>query len=984
MADESRFGGWLRRRRKALNLTQADPPSGTITFLFTDIEGSTSLWQQHPRAMAEALARHEAILRDAIVTHGGYTYKMVGDAFQAAFPTAPCALLAAVAGQQALADQDWGLIGALRVRMALDSGVVEERCHDYVGPLLNRLARLIAAGHGCQILLSAATYELLRTHDLPGVTLRDLGLHKFKGLLRLEPVYQVVAHNLRADFPPLKSLPLHRANLPARLTPLLGRECELEQVAGLLRGADVRLLTLTGPGGVGKTRLALQVGAEVLDEFADGACFVDLSPISNPDMVVTVIGQVLGMREAGTQLLIERIKAALRDQQRLLLLDNFEQVLSAAPLLADLLAAAPQLKILVTSRTALHLSGEHDFPILPLAIPDTSVELPIEHLTQYPAVRLFIERSQAVKPDFQVTSEQASAVAAICARLEGLPLAIELAAARSKMFPPQAMLARLSRRLQFLTGGARDFPARHQTLRNAIDWSYTLLGAEEQVLFWRLGVFIGGWTMEAAEAVCNAAGDLSLDVVEGVAALLDHSLVRQAELVHDEPRFTMLETIREYALEQLTACGENTALRSQHAAYYTALVEMAAPHLHGPAQLSWLERLDPEYDNIQAALQWAFDHDASDLGGRLSAALWRFWAIRSRLDEGRYWLETALAQQPPLAVDIRAPILYRAAILALFCGDQARTVTLARECLTLSRPLGDKCACAYALLTLSGVAIHQGDYTQATTLLTESIALFNEIDHTPGQTWALDWMGDVARIQDDLVRATALYQESLALRRITNDLEGIGWSCRHLGDLAGIRGNDDQALAFYWESHEMFQVIHHKEATASVLHRIAQVELVCGRLDQAQAACEQSLALSREMGLSGAMTHTLHWLGNIACEQGDYARAWALHTEGMALAIRLKSPDASTCGLRAIARLAAVQGQLHRAARLFGAAEVLLEPISRWEFPFEQRYYIPIIDMLRVQMDAAAWAATWDAARVLTIEQAIDEALGKYARHAGM
>ena len=587
--------------------------------------------------------------------------------------------------QRALAAHEWPEWEVVRVRIGLHTGEPAVTGGRYVGLDVHRAARVCNAGHGGQVLLSQTTRDLV-ARDLPaGVALRDLGLHRLRDLTQAEHLYQLVIPGLPADFPPLRTLDRRPHNLPVQATPLIGREREVAAVGALLRRPEVRLVTLTGPGGVGKTRLALQVGAEVLDGFQDGVFFVALAAVSDPAQVVPEIAQALGLAGSGEPSLGERIErgvydslresfryldpaqfggpspresliASLRDRELLLILDNFEQVLAAAPLLTDLLAACPGLKALVTSRTVLRLYGAQEFPVPPLALPDPGPLPPLEALSQYAAVALFIQRAQAAKPDFQVTNATAPLVAEICQRLDGLPLAIELAAARVRLLPLPTLLARLEHRLQVLTGGAQDVPARHQTLRGAITWSHDLLDAGEQQLFRRLAIFAGGCTLEAAELVCNVGGDLALDLLDGLASLVDKSLLRQSERADGEPCFVMLDTIREYGRERLEANGEAAAIERAHAAYYLALAEEAEQGLLGPRQAAWLARLDEEHENLRAALGWARAHGQAAVALRLVGALGRYWEIGPQREFylPECWLKFGAGEKNILTVCLRA------------------------------------------------------------------------------------------------------------------------------------------------------------------------------------------------------------------------------------------------------------------------------------------------------------------------------------------
>jgi predicted ATPase/class 3 adenylate cyclase len=731
-------------------------PTGTVTFLFTDIEGSTRLLQRLGAAYQEVLETHNRLIRAAVDGGGGIEVGTAGDGFFVVFPSPARALEAAIAAQRALAAHDWPRAGALGVRMGLHVGTASLSGGNYVGLDVHRAARIAAAGHGGQLLISSTVCAEVQQQLPPSVSLQDLGRHFLRGLDEPEHLFQVVVPGLLREFPPLRTASVRPHNLPSDATDFVGREPELRTLRQLL--ARERLVTLTGPGGIGKTRLALRAAAGVLPEFTDGVFFVALASLQDPQVVLPALGRTLGVPEVAGRSMLETLCEYLTAKEILLVLDNFEQVLDAAPQIGELLAAAPGVRVLATSRSRLGLRGERIVPIAPLPVPrHESADLP--ELTSIESVDLFVRRARAADPGFALTPEAGKAVAQIVRSLEGLPLAIELAAVQSRLFSPPELARRLGESFAILRGGQRDLPARHRSLRDTIAWSYQLLSPAERTLFRRLAVFVGGFTLEAAQAV--AGGPPVVDVVESVALLFDQSLL-QRRVEHGDVRLSMLETVRAFALDELGTAGETQALTRRHAAFFMALAEEAEPALTRHAQTAAVARLSSDQDNLRAALRFSLEFEEIETGLRLAAAVWRFWQTTGQVQEGRQWLEQLLAG---FAGDlhIRARGLAGLAGLAYWQADYQEALARYGEALELYRRLGNRADEADTLLSMSTTLTWSGSVEQGGRLANQALAMFEELGIRDKVGMALMAKGFSRWMGGNLAGARPLWEESLGI-----------------------------------------------------------------------------------------------------------------------------------------------------------------------------------------------------------------------------
>ncbi len=912
-----------------------DLPTGTVTFLFTDIDGSTRLVQDLGDAVSKRIfADHRRLLVEAVQSAGGTVYQDQGESFVFVFSRAKDAVRAAVAAQRALGAHSWPDDRQPRVRMGLHTGEPVGESGEYVGLDVHRSARICGVGHGGQILLSLTTRELIADDVPDGITFRDLGDHQLKDLARPQRLFQIVAADLPADFPPLNSLDLLPNNLPRQLTSFIGREEQIAEVKRLLSTSP--LLTLTGVGGVGKTRLSVQAAAGVVDQFQHGVWLVELAPLSDPSLVPQSVSTVLGVREQPGRSILDVITDFLQPKELLLVLDNVEHLIAACAQLADaLLRACPNLRIMVTSRESLGIAGETVWPVPALSFPDTQLLQPVEQFLKSEAIRLFVERATTIVPTFKLTDRNGLAVARICQRLDGLPLAIELAAARVKVLSVEEIAERLNDRFRLLTGGGRTTLPRHQTLQAAIDWSYDLLSEKERTLLGRLSVFAGGWTLEAGETVCTG-GDVELrEVLDLLTHLVDKSLVI-AEERNGEARYRYLETIRQYAGEKLLDAGEQREVQRKHRDWYLTLAGEASKTLRAADAARWLDRLEADHDNLRAALEWSLTREGdAEIALRLAAALAEFWIDRYHYSEGRLFLAAALAGgQAKAPRPMVAKALADAGLLASRQHDASSAKSHYDRARSLYQELGDEEGIARCLYGLGRESLRQGDTAVARSFLERCVEIWRRLGQQPAIARALKELGYVELRQGDAELARALFEESLTIARELGMKDEIAWSLIDVGSLARERGNYQQAAALYSESLSLFKEQGDKPGIAWVRENLGYVSRHDGDYEQAARHFMESLLSFRELG-----------------------QPWGI--------------AASMAGLAGVAEST---GRAEHAARLLGASEKLLNSIG---FVREERIeYARALAAIRGELSEQAFAAAWAEGTAMTVDEAIEYALG--------
>ena len=983
-------------------------PTGTVTFLFTDIEGSTRLAREHPDTWESARARHHIILQEVIESNQGVVFQIIGDAFCSAFYKAGDAIKAACQAQQLFQEEVWGET-PIRIRMGIHTGEAEAHDGEYRGYLtLSLTQRLMSAGHGGQILISGATENLLRGQLPQEISLRDLGKKNFRDVPEPVRVFQVAVPGLQAEFPPLRTAPSHPNNLPTQLTSFVGREKELEDIKRLL--SNTHMLTLIGPGGTGKTRLSIQVSSALLDRFPDGLWLVELAPILDPLLVPRLTAMTMGLRDEPQRPVIEMLCDYLREKKMLIILDNCEHLVDACARMADkILHAAPSVRILASSREALGIGGEVTYRVPSLGLPDVNHLPTVESLSQYEAVKLFIDRARSAIPSFSVTNENAPAVAQICYRLDGIPLAIELAAAKVRVLGVEQIAKRLDDRFRLLTGGSRTALERHQTLRAAIDWSYNILPTAEQVLFRRLSVFVDGWTLEAAEAICGDEAERTVEVFDFLEQLINKSLVLM-EAKEGQTRYSMLETMRQYASEKLLEAGESDLLRDRHLAYFLELAEAAEPHLTRPEQLEWLAKLDADYENIRLALEWALNKESAEPSLRLCAALGWFWATRNYWLEGTKWLDQALgkpAGQSKTEKLFRAKALHEDAELAELLDDIARIRESAERSLSLAQEFSDKREIAIARFYIAWVLMRQNENDRAIALGEQSFTDFQEMNDLYWKMRSGKLLSNIlaqqgkitlkeqiyravelARAAGERVELAAAYldlgfyhymiQQPETARKYAEESKSLleqigaqGYDPRFLfAAMEWLDGNYKEAKAIYMEIQTRLGILGEKNMRSAAFGLLGSLALEEGDVGQAHLFLEESLATAQELQNYSFIVLRLIELGNLYYLEGNTDECKRKYQEGISLAKKLSLTPKFDClfftlrhvEIRPALDTVSILGALHRCQ-----SEMELPPDPNFK-----RFYNRAEEHTRRVLGSSSFDAAFDEGQKYSLDEAFD------------
>ncbi|MBS1517821.1 MAG: tetratricopeptide repeat protein [Bacteroidetes bacterium] len=923
-----------------MNENESKIPSGNVTFLFTDIEGSTKLSQDFPELLPAALERHNTILRDAVESNNGHIFKIAGDAYCCAFQNADDAVKAAVDAQLKLSGEKWN--GAvIKVRMGIHSGKAEWNGKDYMGYItLARASRVMSAAYGEQILISNDAHILcldgsespgenkseintysLRVFETNEISFRDLGERRLKDVIQPIRLYQITGPGLRADFPPLKTLDARPNNLPVQLTNFIGREEEIKHAKELL--SNNRLLTLTGAGGAGKTRFALQTGADLIDDFLNGVWLVELAAISDTESLPEALINIFGLKEEPNKTPEETLTGYLKDKEILVILDNCEHLVTACAELAErLLISCPELKIIATSREALNCAGEQIYKIPPLTQPDPSDRESSEQLSKYESVRLFIERALAVNPDFQADKKNSASLAEICSSLDGIPLAIELAAARTKVLTVEQIRDRLDDRFNLLSDGKRTSLPRQQTLKALIDWSYDLLTEKEKLLWKRLSVFKGGWTIESAEGICSDNFISKKEIIDLLGLLAEKSII---SFDYKKERYSILETMKQYGADLLKTEKGTEKLFGRYLNYFMEFSENAEPRLSGEGIINWLEKLETDHLNLQSAIEWSVISGEREKGARLAGSLWRFWDIRGHISAGRKLTMGILNNPEGISKPALAKLILRAAQITRFQGDYKQAEKYYNDCLILSRELGDIPITAASLNGLGNVALDLKNYKLAKQYYLESLDLRRQTGDKDIIANSFNNLGNVAFILENYDECLKFYEESLKLKREIGDKRGIANSLHNLSNLAFDRNKFDLGRKYSEESLEIRKELGDKNGIAESLFNLGNVSMNSREFEKAQKFFEESLEIYRELEDKSDIEKALSSIGYLKFQMGKFNEAGKYFKDCMNLSFETDNKKNTALNFITMAEVLSVNGEFSKAAILIGSAQKIIK-----------------------------------------------------------
>jgi len=946
-------------------------PSGNVTFLFTDIEGSTKLAQQFPDALHSALFRHHEILQHSIETNKGYVFQNIGDAFCGSFDNSCDAIEAAYNAQKMLMNEPWKEI-QIKVRMGIHTGEAEWNGKSYIGYLtLSRTERVMSAGHGGQILFTQDTCNVIRNKLPDEFSILELGEQQLKDLIRTEHIFQLVAPNLILDFPPLKTLSIRKDNLPVQMTNFIGRENEIKKAKELL--SKTKLLSLVGTGGTGKTRLSLQVAAEMINDFKDGVWFIELASLSEPLYIIDEIAIIFNLPEDGKRKTIDIILDYLKEKEALLILDNCEHLIKECAKISDtLLRHCPKLKILSTSRESFHITGEKVYHVPSLSLPDRKENLSAESLFQYESIRLFSERASSVKHDFVLNDSNANSVAELCRKLDGIPLAIELASARIKNLPVEKILVKLKDRFDLLTRGSRSSLPRQQTLRALIDWSYDLLSHNEKIFLQRLSVFAGGWTLEAAEEVCADDKITESEILDLLANLVEKSLVKVNEM-ENSFRYNMLETIRHYGDEKLIESKEKSKILKKHFDFFLKLTEESEIKLKGIAAKQWIEKLDIEIDNIRESLKWSSENEVES-ALRMAVALGEFWDVRGYFVEGFEFLSNNLEKANNVEKNLKAKILFWEGFFLHYHGKYVESKKLLHQSLDLFRETKDNIGIANSLNNLGSNELYERDYEKAKKFYDESLSIFREMENKHGIARCLNNLGIIPLREKDYESSRKFFEESLVISREINNITHITSSLGNLGLIEYLTGNFERAKKIMEECLALDYELGNKSRIARSLQLMGIIAFAEKDYAEAQKFQEESLPLAKELGDKRLILVSLQSLGEIAAVKKNFPIAQKIFRECVTISNELGDKNAILQCLEGLANCFLELGKIERACRLFASIKSLNESLGILS-QVDCKRYEQTIFTLKSKLDTTKFEEESSNGKTLTLEEAVEFAL---------